>query len=476
MLAQVNPEKIHSKLFDKFVPSHFSEGHGAPFLDANRHNFKRYVLHKNDTQKITTSAEENRINDKETFGVIKFSDGTSQMFNQIEFEFYVISHQQKLTESIQYVQSYIKYRSEEDGIFYSEYTLGPNSLDHKMDKETELEMMILLGGVDPYDETYKDIEALEEITDDLMLLDHQKYVNTMTYKIVHYLAMASRIYVNHVKFKWVLDDLGSIYLQEIIELETSEIPKRLIKYQMPVADDGSDIYGKSDKFIEIYKDMKKRKAINTLIIKKDVDSKTYDELTEIIEPEKKSQSTLTAANTKSKEKNYTMKGFLPLVNRKRLQYVDVPEELPSKPKLVGSPRLNPEVPFNRRYKNSSTYQEHLREHPEIVMKHRRYDSVSLQRVRPMPDKVRTVNRNIHNHFMFNMSSEDHKTFGQPPAKTTKDNYSGIEGYLEREQARVSQSVLYETFCKEKISEVNNTIESQKMGRQLREKSTLHFGA
>ena len=161
-------------------------------------------------------------------------------------------------------------------------------------------MMILLGGVDPYEETYKDVEVLEEITDDLMLLNHQKYVDSMTYKIVHYLSMASRIYVNHIKIKWVLDDLGSIYLQEIIELETSEMPKRLVKYQIPPVDDGTDIYGKSDKFIEIYKDLKKRKAINTLIIKKDVDSKTYDELSEIIEPEKKSQSTLTAPNTKSK--------------------------------------------------------------------------------------------------------------------------------------------------------------------------------
>ena len=93
---------------------------------------------------------------------------------------------------------------------------------------------------------------------------------------------------------------------------------------MPLGDDGIDIYEKSDKFIEIYKNMKKRKAINTLIIKKDIDIKTYDELSQLIEPEKKNQSTVTAANTKSKEKSFANKGFLPLVNRKRLQYVDIP--------------------------------------------------------------------------------------------------------------------------------------------------------
>ena len=33
--------------------------------------------------------------------------------------------------------------------------------------------MILFGGVNPYDEAYKDIEALKEVTDDFMIL-HSK--------------------------------------------------------------------------------------------------------------------------------------------------------------------------------------------------------------------------------------------------------------------------------------------------------------
>lgn len=41
--------------------------------------------------------------------------------------------------------------------------------------------------------------------------------------------------------------------------------------------------------MDVYKDMKKRRALNTLIIKKDIDSKTYEELMEIMNPEMKSQ-------------------------------------------------------------------------------------------------------------------------------------------------------------------------------------------
>jgi len=43
----------------------------------------------------------------------------------------------------------------------------------------------------------------------------------MTYKIIHYLAMASRIYVSHIKLKWIVTDIGTIYLQEIMEMHTN---------------------------------------------------------------------------------------------------------------------------------------------------------------------------------------------------------------------------------------------------------------
>lgn len=54
-----------------------------------------------------------------------------------------------------------------------------------------------------------------------MFKNHKEYVDLMTYKIVHYLAMANRIYVNHIKLKWILNDIGTIYLQEILEMSTN---------------------------------------------------------------------------------------------------------------------------------------------------------------------------------------------------------------------------------------------------------------
>ena len=55
----------------------------------------------------------------------------------------------------------------------------------------------------------------------------------MTYKIVHYLNMTSRIYIDRLKIRWIMNDLGAIYLQEIMEFEMSEVPRRLIRYRMP---------------------------------------------------------------------------------------------------------------------------------------------------------------------------------------------------------------------------------------------------
>lgn len=112
----------------------------------------------------------------------------------------------------------------------------------------------------------------------------------MTYKIVHYLAMASRIYVNHIKIKWIINDIGTIYLQEIMECKISEVPRRIIKYKLPKAHENDDFYSeKSNHFLDMYKDLKKRRVLNTLIIKKDVDSRTYEDLLNTMNPEMKEE-------------------------------------------------------------------------------------------------------------------------------------------------------------------------------------------
>lgn len=118
-----------------------------------------------------------------------------------------------------------------------------------------------------------------------MLANPKSYTELMTYKIVHYLAMASRIYITHIKLKWILNDIGNVYLQEIMEIQFTDQPPRIIKFRLPLKDDSIDFYN-TNNFVDLYKDMKKRKAINTLIIKKDIDSKTYDQILTIMDPDK----------------------------------------------------------------------------------------------------------------------------------------------------------------------------------------------
>ena len=50
-----------------------------------------------------------------------------------------------------------------------------------------------------------------------MIQDIPKYCKMMTYIIVHYLAMASKIYIKHIKINWVLNDMEFVYLHNIIE-------------------------------------------------------------------------------------------------------------------------------------------------------------------------------------------------------------------------------------------------------------------
>lgn len=105
-----------------------------------------------------------------------------------------------------------------------------------MDRRAENEVMVLIGGLHKYQEGYMDLDTIEEISHDLMQKHPKEYVRLMTYKIVHYLNMTSRIYIDHMKIKWIMNDLGNIYLQEIMEFEMSEVPRRLIKFRLPPKD------------------------------------------------------------------------------------------------------------------------------------------------------------------------------------------------------------------------------------------------
>lgn len=66
-----------------------------------------------------------------------------------------------------------------------------------------------------------------------MKLNPSLYAKLMTYQIVHFLSMASHIYIRHIKIKWIINDIENLYIQEIIEFETDEVSRRPIRYKMP---------------------------------------------------------------------------------------------------------------------------------------------------------------------------------------------------------------------------------------------------
>lgn len=464
MLDKINPEFMHLKYFEKLVPAHFHAGNDSATLDSNKRHFRRYVLHTDPKYQIQ-QIEEHKMNEKEPFCIIKFNDGNCQLLNQTEFEALALPPAPKLHDAC-FFQSYIKYKQEAESIYYSEYTYGA-LLDAALDRQAEKEVMVLLGAVNRYDEDYRDIETLEELSVDLMLASPSEYVQFMTHKIVHFLAMASRVYLMHLKVKWILNDIGTVYLQEILEWETSELPHRLVKYRLPLKDDALDFYN-SNNFVDIYRDMRRRKAINTLIIRKDLDAKTYEEILDIMDP---------------------------LANQPEPQQPDPPAQPPRLPQVrrkskLGSqtsrtidasnrPSLSPDLatlqPRRSRFHNFSTYEEHLRQHPEVAMKNRRYDSNSLGRYSEAPQKIERVDRKINNHFVFNMSSEDYKTFGSP--ELPKPSRALLEEYLDKRRARVEQSVLYSTFHQlnsQRLRQLNATIEGEKI-RRPRGQSSIEAG-
>ena len=82
--------------------------------------------------------------------------------------------------------------------------------------------------------------------------DVQSYVKSMTYKIVHYLGMASRIYIKHIKINWLLNDINAVYIQSILEMETFEVAISPLKYCLPPKEKASRFYRDSDSFMDLY--------------------------------------------------------------------------------------------------------------------------------------------------------------------------------------------------------------------------------
>lgn len=52
MYDKVDPEMMHTKYYDICVPPHFHPGITSPFIEGNKNQFKRYVLHKDKRYEI----------------------------------------------------------------------------------------------------------------------------------------------------------------------------------------------------------------------------------------------------------------------------------------------------------------------------------------------------------------------------------------------------------------------------------------
>jgi hypothetical protein len=78
-----------------------------------------------------------------------------------------------------------------------------------------------------------------------------------------------------------------------------------------------------------------------------------------------------------------------------------------------------------------------------------------------------VDRKINNHFIFNMSSEDHKTFASPTLDEKPHGRQQIDQYLAMRNEKIQQSVLYNTFHQlncERMRQVSETFKREQLSK------------
>ena len=122
-----------------------------------------------------------------------------------------------------YIQSYIKEKKETLNIFTSSYTQFSLETRQDLFDLAETEVLVLIGGINKYSDRYKDLEELEDNDLEMMKNQPDDYVIYSTYRIVHYLAMVSRIYVKKININWILNDMGVLYIQNVFDVEITDV-------------------------------------------------------------------------------------------------------------------------------------------------------------------------------------------------------------------------------------------------------------
>lgn len=84
MIDKIDPKFMHVKYFNRLLPTHFHDGDDSRTLSSNKSKFRTYILGNND-KFIIPSIEEHKMNDKEPFATIRYSQGNYQLLNQKEF-------------------------------------------------------------------------------------------------------------------------------------------------------------------------------------------------------------------------------------------------------------------------------------------------------------------------------------------------------------------------------------------------------
>lgn len=72
---------MHEKYINNVLPTYFNESESTSLLQQNKMKFKKYILHK-DKKLLIQSIEEHKLNENEPFCIIKYNDGSMQLYSK----------------------------------------------------------------------------------------------------------------------------------------------------------------------------------------------------------------------------------------------------------------------------------------------------------------------------------------------------------------------------------------------------------
>lgn len=211
-------KEVHENFSGTILPTHFYEGLVSGVERRTILREKRLVVHRD--ARLQLQAVQSNAHEEQAAYVVQFSDGNHQLLGAGEF--WNLIPNRRAHGHMAYIKSYIKPRGDGSRFFTHEYRAEVPPQQPLFSHAAVL-AGILAEEISVYDERYLTQEFFEEEAEKVRDAP-EAYLQLQAYRIVNFVERVHLRRSRYLRTRWVLNDLGNYYLDEVLEWDWEQLP------------------------------------------------------------------------------------------------------------------------------------------------------------------------------------------------------------------------------------------------------------